>query len=184
MLNRDLIDMIEERHGRKLVYSNDCEALSEHIFAVTGERLSIATLKRMFGFVGLNVEPRKSTMDIIAQYVGYQSYELLISDTGRDTDISEFSYVDEVVSDDLTEGSQIQITYEPGRLLVMTYLGDNYFIINESYKSKLLKGDKVRITHFTKGFELLVSNVIRDGNNIGPYQSAKAGGLTSIEVFK
>lgn len=184
MLDKDIIAKIEERHGRKLVYSNDCEALSEHIFDVTGERLSIATLKRMFGFVGLKVEPRKSTMDIIAQYVGYPSYELLMSDMGHDTEISEFSYVDEIVSDDLNEGSQIQITYEPGRLLVMTYLGEGYFIINESYHSKLQKGDKVRITHFTKGFELLVSAVIRDGKDLGPYQGAKVGGLSSIEIFK
>lgn len=34
-----------------------------------------------------------------------------------------------------------------------------------------------------KGFELLVSDVIRDGRSLGQYHAAKDGGLTSLEII-
>ena len=183
MISKEIIERIEARHGHKLHYNNDCNALSEHIFEVTGERLSVSTLKRMFGFVSLEVEPRKSTMDIIAQFIGYPNYELLINDIGKDTKISQFSDIEEVITSDLKEGSQIKITYDPNRILILTYLGNEYFIVNKSLNSKLCKGDKIRVSHFVKGFELIVSDVIRDNTSIGSYRAAKSGGLTSIEFF-
>ncbi|MCH5213744.1 MAG: hypothetical protein J1E97_01025 [Muribaculaceae bacterium] len=183
MLNQEIIKKIEEKFGKKLQYSHDCEALSEAIAETVGERISVATLKRMAGMVSKKCQPRLSTMDIIAQYIGYPNYQLLAQDIDDDTEISEFAWVEELESKSLKEGTQLQITYDPGRVLVLTYLGNDTFIVNESYKSKLQQGDVVTISHFTKGFELLVADVVRNGESIGSYQAAKAGGLTSIELF-
>lgn len=183
MLNGKIREKIEEKHGQKMQYSQDCEALSESIFQATGERLSLATLKRLFGFVGLQVAPRQSTMDIIAQYVGYPNYKLLAKEIGDDTEISDFTPVDEVVASATPEGTMVQITYDPGRVIVLTYLGDGWFIVNESIKSKLQQGDKIKVSHLTKGFKLKVSEVIRDGRDLGSYTGAKEGGLTSVEII-
>lgn len=183
MLNREIIKKIEEKFGKEIQYGRDCEALSEAIIEETGQRIAVTTLKRMTGFVSKQCNPHLSTMDIIARYVGYSNYKLLAKELKHDTEISDFAWVDELESRSLKEGTQLQITYDPGRLLVLTYLGNNQFIVNEAYKSKLQQGDKVTISHFTKGFELLVSDVERNGKPLGPYQAAKAGGLTSIEVF-
>lgn len=183
MLNQEIIRRIEEKFGKKLEYSCDCEALSEAIREETGQRIAVATLKRMTGFASQQCNPHLSTMDILARYVGYPNYKLLAKEINDDTEISDFAWVEELESKTLKEGTQLQITYDPGRVLVLTYLGNDTFIVNESYKSKLKQGDKVTISHFTKGFELLVSDVVRDGESLGPYQAAKAGGLTSIEIF-
>lgn len=183
MLNKALIEKIEERYGKKLVYSTDVESLCEHIFETTKERLGVSTLKRMFGFVGQKVEPRTSSMDIIAQYCGYPNYELMAKDMGEDTEISDFSPVDEVVANEIPEGTMIQVSYEPARILVLTYIGNGWFIVNESQKSKLIKGDKIRASHLTKGFKLLASDVMREGRSLGPYTAAKEGGLTSVEII-
>lgn len=183
MINQEIIKKIEEKFGKKLQYSSDCEALSEAILEETGERISVATLKRMAGFVSKTCKPRLATMDILSLYIGYPSYNLLSKELNADTEISDFAWVEELESKSLKEGTQLQITYDPGRVLVLTYLGNNMFIVNESYKSKLQQGDKVTISHFTKGFELLVSDVVRNGESLGSYQAAKAGGLTSIELF-
>lgn len=183
MLNEKIREKIEAKHGQKMTYSQDCESLSESIYKETGERLSIATLKRLFGFVGLQVVPRMSTMDIIAQYVGYPNYNILAKEIGDDTEISDFTPVDEIVASETDEGTQIQISYDPGRVLVLTYIGEGYFIVNESIKSKLQKGDKIKVSHLTKGFKLLVSDVIRDGRSLGAYTGAKEGGLTSVEII-
>ncbi len=183
MTNKELIKKIEKKFGRQLRYSQECEALVEAIYEETGERLGISTLKRIFGFVGHHVIPRASTMDIIAQYVGYPNYNLLLKDMGNDTEISAFTPVDEIVISKLSEGTQIQFTYHPNRLIVMTYLGNSNFIVNESINSKLQKGDTVKITHLVLGYELVVLDVSRDGISLGSYTAAKQGGLTSLEII-
>ena len=182
MLNKEIIRKIEEKFG-KIQYSSHCDALAEAIREETGQPIALSTLKRMMGFVSQECTPRLSTMDILAKYIGYPNYKLLAKEINDDTEISDFAWVDELESKSLKEGTQLQITYDPGRVLVLTYLGSDTFIVNESYKSKLQQGDKVTISHFTKGFELLVSDVVRNGESLGPYQAAKTGGLTSIEVF-
>ena len=183
MTNKDLLKKIEGKFGRQVRYSQECEALAEAIYEETGERLGISTLKRLFGFVGQTVVPRTSTMDIIAQYIGYPSYELLQKDLEDDTLISSFTPADKIKSTELKEGTQVQLAYYPNRVIVMTYLGNCRYIVNESQNSKLKKGDTLTITDLVVGFELIVSEVIRDGNNLGQYRAAKQGGLISLEII-
>lgn len=183
MLKKVFLNKIEERYGSKVVYNCDCEALSEHIFHTTRERISVATLKRLFGLVTLSVEPRKSTLDILAKYIGYPSYDVMVAEEDNSIQISEFAAINEISSADLAVGTILQISYDPGRRIVMTYLGEDYFVVNKSFKSKLNQGDKVRITHLAVGFPILFSNVIRDGANLGSYQAAKIGGLSTLEVL-
>lgn len=183
MLNLKIIEKIEGRFGRKLLYPRDVAALQQHIFEQTKENLGGSTLKRMFGFVGYGGKNRQSTMDVIAVYCGYNDYKQMAMDLGEDYEVSDFEPVDEIVTVDLSQGTMVQISYDPGRVLVLTYIGDGYYIINESIKSKLQKGDKIKVSHLTKGFKLLVSDVIRDGQSLGAYTGAKEGGLTSVEVI-
>ena len=99
--------------------------------------------------------------------------------------MSDFADFDEIISADLETGTQVQFTYEPERLFVLTYLGDNRYIVNEVYGSKnIQKGDKLRITNLVKGQELMISEIEREGKNLGMYVGGKMGGLTSLEVFK
>lgn len=182
-VSKELRKKIEEAYGQPVKYSQDCEALAMAIEERTGQRLGVSTLKRMFGFVGEQVVPRGSTMDIIAQFLGYDDMKDMACQTGEAYDISMFTPVDkEIESAKLEAGTQIQFTYDPKRLVVLTYIGDNYYIVNESQNSKLQKGDKVRITYLAVGFELMASDVIRNGESLGSYHSAKEGGLTTLEV--
>lgn len=148
----------------------------------TGHALSTTTLKRMLGFVNGPARPRQSSLDIIAQYVGYENYGLLAKDIGEDSEISDFRAVDNITSDDLTVGEQIQLTYAPNRTLVLSYMGNNKYLINKSNGGKLQKGDKLLIAGFYIGFELLIVDVERNGNHLGSYIAAKQGGLTSVEI--
>lgn len=182
-LSKELKKKIEERLGSPLTYSADCERLATAIEDATGERLGVTTIKRMFGFAGEQVEPRGTTMDIIAQYLGYADMKDMTRQLGDASDISMFTPVDEVNVSTLTQGTQIQLTYDPDRLIVITYIGEFWFIINESIGSKLRKGDRIRLTQLATGFELLITDVVRDGSNLGSYHAAKNGGLTSLEII-
>lgn len=176
--------MIAERFGREIRYSQDCEALSEDVFARTGERLGVSTLKRMFGFTAAVVEARPSTMDIIAQYLGYgNGYKELAADLDDDASISAFDNIDTVDLSSIGIGTRIILTYSPNRRIAMTYEGEGWFEINESENSKLISGDIIRVANLTVGFELLATNVIREGRSLGAYRAAKNGGLTAIEII-
>ncbi|MDE6418875.1 MAG: hypothetical protein K2K49_06680 [Duncaniella sp.] len=153
------------------------------IHEATGQTLGTTTLKRMLGFVNGPATSRPSSLDIIAQYLGYPDYDILSKALGDDCDISAFRVVENIDSADLEAGEQIQITYHPNRVLVLSYIGDNRYVVNESRGSKLTKGDILTIAGFYVGFELLVSDVERGGRHLGSYQAAKQGGLTSVEII-
>lgn len=182
MLSKSIISKILAKYGKEEVYSADCAPLAAEI------GLSETTLKRMLGLVGENSPeknrtPHVSTMDILAKWLGYDSYKALLREIGEQDYSSEFTSMESIDVKDLDEGTQIQIKYDPARVIVMTYLGDRAFVINESKNCKLLKGDRITLTHLVLGQELIVKDVVRDSRNLGGYRGAKEGGLTSLEII-
>ena len=173
---------IEEKFGEKVCYSRQCEALSEAIFEAIGERLSLVTLKRFFGFTTAQVEPRFSTLDILSRYCGYDTFEIAESEIMKSGLISEFRNVERIESSELDPGSVVIVEYKPERILRFRHLDGSFYLVEESINSKLKKGDTVKVDSFTQGFELIASQVLRDGNDLGAYISAKQGGIQSIQV--
>lgn len=183
MINDKIRQMILERFNAPIQYPQQCEALAMAIQEATGQTLGTTTLKRMLGFVKGTANPRPSSLDIIAQYLGYPDYNLMAKDLGEDSEISDFRAVESIDSADLLPGEQIQLTYHPNRLLTLSHIAENRYLVNESRGSKLLKGDILTIAGFYVGFELLISDVERDRKHLGSYQAAKQGGLTSVEII-
>ena len=182
MLPQSIISKILAKYGKDEVYSADCASLAGSI------GIGETTVKRMLGLVGENSPERKrvphvSTMDILAKWLGYDNYKALLREIGEEDYSSEFTSLESIEVADLDEGTQIQIKYEPSRVIVMTYLGKGEFVINESKNSKLIKGDRIRLTHLVLGHELLISRITRDNSIIGGYRAAIDGGLTSLEII-
>ena len=50
MISANIKLLIENRFGRKILYSKDCEALAISIRKSCNESISATTLKRIFGF--------------------------------------------------------------------------------------------------------------------------------------
>ncbi len=182
MLPQSIISKILAKYGKDEVNSADCASLAGSI------GIGETTVKRMLGLVGENsVEkfrtPHVSTMDILSKWLGYDNYKALLKEIGEQDYSSEFTSMESIEVADLDEGTQVQIKYEPARVIVMTYLGDRVFMINESKNSKLRKGDRIKVCHLVLGQELIVSEIIRDERNIGGYRGAKDGGLTCLEII-
>ncbi|RAK00030.1 hypothetical protein LX87_01727 [Larkinella arboricola] len=69
--------LIEEKLGwgaGQQWQNGDFEALSERIFAETGVSLSVSTLKRIWGKVRYDSAPTATTLNTLAQFVGYQNW--------------------------------------------------------------------------------------------------------------
>lgn len=80
----EILRRIRAMVGLDMSRSADYDVLSQAIRDRTKENLGVNTLKRLFGFKTGKVVPRLSTMDIIAQYLGYEDYETLIKELGED----------------------------------------------------------------------------------------------------
>lgn len=79
----EILRRIRAMVGLDMSRSADYDVLSQAIRDRTKENLGVNTLKRLFGFKTDKVVPRLSTMDIIAQYLGYEDYETLIKKLGE-----------------------------------------------------------------------------------------------------
>ena len=170
-------DLLEQKCGREIRLSGDCEYLALDIESVIGEHIGVNTLKRLFGFIDDEREPRISTLDVIARYLGFESWQTL--QVYDDKSNSSFdSTADEVRVKDLAIGQHIQISYLPDRLLTIAYQGHNRFVVLSSENSKLHQGDMLHITHIVRDYPLLVSDVIRDGLSLGSFMAGKAQGIT------
>ena len=69
------------------------------------------------------------------------------------------------------------ISYPPNRTLTIENVGDNHFRVIDSKNSKLQKGDLLTLTHIVRHYPLLVSEVTRDGQNLGAFTAGKAQGI-------
>jgi hypothetical protein len=75
--------LIENRFGRKILYSKDCEALSISIKRICSEPISATTLKRIFGFAKNIERPRLSTLDTLAKYLNFADWSSLLNATSE-----------------------------------------------------------------------------------------------------
>jgi len=67
-----LLQEIETALKKKLSTPKDFEYLRECIYARLHIIVSRTTLMRIWGYLDEGVSPRKCTLDILAQYLGYQ----------------------------------------------------------------------------------------------------------------
>lgn len=169
--------MLSQRCGREFRLSADCEYLTLDIESATGEHLGVNTMKRLLGFINDERVPRVQTLDIIARYLGFNNWEELLRSCENYSNSSFGKDTEELTAADLEIGAQVEVLYQPGRRLLMQYNGENMFEVVESVRSKLVTGDKVTLTHLVAGYPLIISNVERNGQQLGAFTAGKEQGI-------
>lgn len=71
---------VEKAAGYAMITPKDFDALTERVLEQTGQRLSPTTLKRLWGYMRDGGKPRRSTLNILALYLGYASIEAFIEE--------------------------------------------------------------------------------------------------------
>jgi hypothetical protein len=66
---------ILKKFGENLVYTKDCKFLADTISEETGSRISTTTIRRLYGFLKSKTFPAKYTLNVLADYLGYQNWE-------------------------------------------------------------------------------------------------------------
>lgn len=74
-----LRDAVEERVGRKVCTPKDFDYLHDSIFGECREMVSTSTLKRIWGYVPTDGQPRTASLDLLARFVGFDSWEQFVA---------------------------------------------------------------------------------------------------------
>ena len=66
---------IEKAMGRELHTPKDFDLLRMCIYERLHTMISATTLKRIWGYLNEEVQTRKGSLDILAQFIGYKNFE-------------------------------------------------------------------------------------------------------------
>ena len=179
MLSKLVKDKIHQRFGQVIRYPKDCEPLALHISQACKTRISGSTLRRLYGFVKGIREPRLYTLDIIAEYLGHQGWDQLISSFDKDKEVTEKS-LERLKPEQIKAGHTIRITYEPGKVIEIRKIGTALQVVSSNEK-KLMPNDEVKFKLLELHYPLTFTHVFRQGISIGRLQLAMVSGVTSIK---
>lgn len=172
---------VEQKWGRRLSTTRDFHALSEEM----DEKVSPSTLKRFWGYVEENPDPRTSTLDALASYVGFLSFKAFrdnLLNSGRLSSI--YFQAESVEAASLSVGNKIKIGWRPDRRVLLEYEGGSVFKVLESENSQLRAGDRFEAASIMKGYPLALSGILRNGTKTDPYVAGLDGGIAYIDEEK
>lgn len=179
ILNNAIIEDVKEKSGLMFDKAGDFSILSSLIFKETGRSIGITTLKRLFYYINDDRKASEYTMNTIALYVGYKSWEEYSASKNLD---SEWGFADETIYvHALEEGTNISIQYLDRKVnfSVVNHEGENHLKVVSCKNSSLKAGDLLFVYRIRKGEILEAEKVIR-GNMIGNYKTH--GEVMSVEI--
>ncbi len=169
---------IERRVGRVLRTPSDFDWCSLVITEQVGERISPTTLKRLWGYLNEKHDPRLSTLNILARYLGANDWHqwLQKGDSG-------FMTSDTVVTArQLAVGTLVELAWCPDRRCRVEYLGDDWFVVRTIHKARLALGTRFQAVSFLVGHPLYLNGILPTGETI-TYVAGRSHGLTAVQMI-
>ncbi|MDE6369670.1 MAG: hypothetical protein K2K94_10585 [Muribaculaceae bacterium] len=173
----ELCRRVEETSGMRVEMAKDFERLAVKIYDRTGTLLSPTTLKRLWGYLKEGTQTRKSTMDFLAQYCGWHSYEEFL--TGGRPEV-ESGFVDVKVlnaENDLRKGNVVKLMWHPSRVCEIKYLGNGRWKVIRSEGTRLAVGDTFTCSVIMSGEPLYIDNLMHEGVASGVYVCGRRNGV-------
>lgn len=159
-----LLDEVKAKLGKPLHVNHDFELLSSAITTETGSYISTSTLKRYWRQKdtkeNLTCNLHRSTLDILASYIGYPTYEAYErQETLTPTKTSHPIANERIIASQLAPGQQLCLTWAPDREVIVRHDTGNHFTIIKSINSKLQSGDTFEVAHIVKRCPLVLLNL-------------------------
>jgi hypothetical protein len=176
-----LCSAIEQAIGRRLQTPKDFDLLSERIFARVGEMVSRNTLRRIWGKMDEERMPHRSTLSILARFIGYADFEVFmnnaVADDNGGTPSTPFMGRRLSVLDGLTRGDRLRLTWHPGRVCDVEYNGSQHFRVIHSEKTRLQVGDTFLCGIIIEGEPLYLDQLQHGNSPSTTYICGKMGGV-------
>lgn len=178
----ELRRLVEKTLGMVVKTPSDFEQLIRQIAQKTGQRLSLSTVKRFWGYVdkdNADYHVRTSTLDILAEYAGYQNWGTFCQMDPEAADDESGNLANRhLFAKDLAVGTLVQLRWKPDRLVTVRFEGGDLFTVVESINSKLHPSDTFHCSHIVEGLPLTLFNLVREGHITGNYVCGKTHGVT------
>ena len=172
---------LEQRVGQQLQSPADFQLLIQQIWEKNHAVLSLSTIKRLWGYVDSNGAPRLSTLNTLAQFLGFTDWNAyLVSLEQRGGTESAMFTGEGIQTADLQAGDKVAVAWQPNRQCTFRYLGDNQFVVEESKNAKLQQGTTFSTARFMIGQPMYLDNILLADGTRSSYVAGKHHGLTSV----
>lgn len=179
IFDASIIKDIKEKSGLKLDNFGDYSLLAEDISSKTSRSIGLTTLRRLFGIINDDRKTSSYTLNTIAMYLGYNSWDEYFKQKNLD---SEWNFEDDkIVISRQPTGTHIHVRYLNRKVefVVTEYDSQKVLRVEKQENSSLDKGDILFVHSLKKGSIIEADKVIR-GTNEGSYKTH--GEITSIEI--
>ena len=175
----NLCNDIEIALNRKMQTPKDFDFLRERLYARLHVLVSRTTLMRLWGYVDEGVTPRKGTLDILAQFIGYQDYEDYCNNAllPKEQQSSPVMSRRLSVEKELHYGEHIRLTWQPDRECEIEYMGDLAFRVVLSKNTRLREGDTFECSLIVEGEPLYIDNLKQGDMPTIAYVCGKKSGV-------
>ena len=175
---------VESAYGQPIQTHNTFIALVDAVESALHEHLSESTLERLWGYSTRGADAVSvRTLNVLSRYVGAASWKdfCLGVKALSPVESEEFSG-ESVLTTRLEPGARLQLGWMPDRLVTVTYLGQNRFVVLESLNSSLQPGDSFECLQLQTGRPLYLDRFRRAGSQTeARYVAGERNGLTSIK---
>lgn len=170
---------IEKALGQKIQTPKDFEYLRERIYSRLHVLVSATTLKRIWGYLEDDVQPRESTLDILARFLCYSDFNDFERSLGRKKEQQSSPILSRKLNviEELRKGDQLLLAWQPDRICRILYCGNLKFEVLYSEKTRLQVGDTFQCGLFIEGEPLFLDNLVQNGNKPVAYVCGKNSGI-------
>ena len=172
---------IEQHFGQQLQSPADFQLLLQQIWEKQHAVLSLSTIKRLWGYVASNGTPRLSTLNTMAQFLGFADWNAyLVALEQRGGIESALCTGEGIQTADLQAEDRIVVAWQPNRQCTFRYLGENQFVVEDSTNAKLQQGTTFSAARFMIGQPMYLDNILLADGTHTSYIAGKRNGLTSV----
>lgn len=179
MMKTGLCEHIEVALGRKMSTPKDFDFLRECIFSRLNVWVSTTTLKRIWGYLKDDVQPRQGTLDILARFIGFDGYENFLHSMAEGVVLQSSPVMSRRISvqDDLKEGDRLRLFWQPNRVCELLYLGNLDFKVLCSSNTRLQTEDTFKCSLVIEGEPLYLDHLVQGGQPPTVYVCGKKSGV-------
>ena len=185
-----LRDRVEHSVERVMKTHADFVALVIEIEQALKQHVSETTLERVWGYSTRGYDTvSEHTLDVLSKMVGMSGWKEFCEKLREEAQVeSELFTANAIVSCGLAVGTRLRIGWQPNRLCVVRYLGNNRFVAERTENSTIQPGDKFSCLMFQKGRELYLDMFQRADDEGAPdvnarYVVGQRNGLTTLEML-
>ncbi len=180
-----LVELTNNNFGYVPSTPAEFNELSRLIQKKTGRPLSVATIKRIWGYVSYKGFPSVTTLNILAKYNEYSDWESFFNKS-KSAGLEDSGFMEEsmINSDELNPGDRLLLHWGKEKSCELECIGGKRFRVAESANIKLQQEDVLTLHTLCVGHPVYVSDIERGEERIPAYLGAKKGGLVSLTVKK